>query len=162
MSPQYLISTSRIYRLRWALHCFGHELINYIDTKIKWCHLKTLTGKRTLRQAFIRVYRLEQWDTVSHVGIFDPALWTVVALPFSLVQLISFLLPCVHKDSILYTRIPCVRGGYGVLGLRQINTCRKIPLQVNFFRWLHFALPSMSLIFLRFRWTRMLTSKEKK
>jgi hypothetical protein len=23
-------------------------------------------------------------------------------------------------------------GGYGVLGLRQINTCRKVPLQVNF------------------------------
>ncbi len=26
-------------------------------------------------------------------------------------------------------------GGYGVLGLRQINTCRKVPLQVNFFRY---------------------------
>jgi hypothetical protein len=24
--------------------------------------------------------------------------------------------------------------------LRQINTCRKVPLQVNFFRWRHFAL----------------------
>ncbi len=52
--------------------------------------------------------------------------------------------------SILYTRTQCVRGwGYGVLGLRQINTCRKVPLQVNFFRWRHFALPAMSLIFLR-------------
>jgi hypothetical protein len=36
------------------------------------------------------------------------------------------------------------RGG----GLRQINTCLKVPLQVNFLRWQHFALPSMSLIFL--------------
>ncbi len=35
--------------------------------------------------------------------------------------------------SILNTRTQCVRGGgYGVLGLRQINTCRKIPIQVNF------------------------------
>ncbi len=54
--------------------------------------------------------------------------------------------------SILYTRIQCVcGGGYGMLGLRQINTGRKIPLQVNFFRWRHFALPSMSPIFLRLR-----------
>ncbi len=36
--------------------------------------------------------------------------------------------------SVLYTRKLCVRwgGGYGVLCLRQINTCRKFPLQVNF------------------------------
>ncbi len=26
-------------------------------------------------------------------------------------------------------------GGYGVLCLRQINSCRKVPLQVNFFRY---------------------------
>ncbi len=25
----------------------------------------------------------------------------------------------------------CVRGVYGVLGLRQISTCRKVPFQVN-------------------------------
>ncbi len=35
------------------------------------------------------------------------------------------------------------------MDLRQINTCRKVPLQVNFFRWRYFSLPSMSLIFLR-------------
>ncbi len=52
--------------------------------------------------------------------------------------------------SILYACIKCVRGaGNGVLGLRQRNTCRKVPLQVNFLRWRHFALPSTSLIFLR-------------
>ncbi len=40
-------------------------------------------------------------------------------------------------------------GGYGFPGLRQKNTCRKVSLQVNFFRWQKiFALPSMSLIFL--------------
>jgi hypothetical protein len=31
-------------------------------------------------------------------------------------------------------------GGYGVLGLRQINTCRKVTLQVNFFKMTTFAL----------------------
>ncbi len=50
----------------------------------------------------------------------------------------TFPLPCVK--TILYTRIQCVqfvRGGgvmHVVLSLRQINTCRKVPFQVNFFR----------------------------
>jgi hypothetical protein len=39
--------------------------------------------------------------------------------------------------------------GDGVLGLRQINTCRKVPLQAKFFRRRHFTLPSVTLIFLR-------------
>ena len=41
-----------------------HGLINYVDTKAKCQHLKKLTCKGTLRQVFIRVYRLEirvQW-----------------------------------------------------------------------------------------------------
>ncbi len=54
--------------------------------------------------------------------------------------------------SILYTRIQWGRlgggGWYGVLSLIQINTFSKVPLPVNFFRWRHFAMPSMSLIFL--------------
>ncbi len=53
--------------------------------------------------------------------------------------------------STLYTRIQCVMGGgEGVcMGFwASINTCRKVPLQV-IFRWRHFALPSMSLSFLR-------------
>jgi hypothetical protein len=63
-------------------------------------------------------------------------------------------LPCVKKYTIysiqytVYTYTVC-KGEYGVLGLRQINTCREVPLQVNIFRWRHFALPSVSLIFLR-------------
>jgi hypothetical protein len=36
-----------------------HGLIKYIDTKAKCRHLKQLTCKGTLRQVFIRVYRLE-------------------------------------------------------------------------------------------------------
>ncbi len=38
--------------------------------------------------------------------------------------------------------------------LRQINTWRKVPLKVNVLRWWHFALPSLSLIFLRVTVTR--------
>ncbi len=52
----------------------------------------------------------------------------------------------------MYSCLQCVRrgvaGGYGVRGLRQINSCRKVPWQVNFLRWRHFASPSTSLIFL--------------
>jgi len=56
-------------------------------------------------------------------------------------------LPCVNT---VYTYSVCSGGGYGVLGLRQINICREVPLHVNFFRLQHFALPSMSLIFHRY------------
>jgi hypothetical protein len=49
-----------------------HGLIKYIDTKAKCRHLKKFNYKETLRQVFIKVYRLG--DTVSHVSIFNPAL----------------------------------------------------------------------------------------
>ncbi len=55
----------------WNVNSFWiiHGLINYIDTKAKCRHKKidlyTCTG--TLRQVFLRVYRLE-------IGIFDPGL----------------------------------------------------------------------------------------
>ncbi len=45
---------------------------------------KEFTCKLTFWQVFIRVYTTR--DTFSHVGIFDPALWTVAPLTFSLVQ----------------------------------------------------------------------------
>ena len=87
----------------------------------------------------------------------DPALWSVAPLPFSLVQLSPpFPPPCVNKCT-LYTYIVCIQGGYGVLGLRQINTCRKVPLQGNYLRRRHFALPSMSLIFL---WVNVMVQKD--
>ena len=38
---------------------FSHGLINYIDNKAKYRHLKILNCKGTLRQVFIRVCRLE-------------------------------------------------------------------------------------------------------
>jgi hypothetical protein len=47
-----------------------HGLINYIDTKANQIVVikKKFTYKKTLRQMFTRVYRLEG-DRVSHVGI---------------------------------------------------------------------------------------------
>jgi hypothetical protein len=98
----------------------NHWLIDFIETKAKCRHLKKLTSKGTLRQVFIRVYRLE-----IHVGIHNPALWTIAPLTFSLVQLSP--LPHFH---VLYTG--CKEGvgdWYGVMGLRRRNTCLKVPLQ---------------------------------
>jgi hypothetical protein len=50
-----------------------HGLINYTDTKAKF-HLKKFTCEETLRQMFVRVYKLEiRVQAVMH-DIFDPAL----------------------------------------------------------------------------------------
>ncbi len=54
---------------------------NYIDTKAKRCHLKNWHLKGLCARC------LKTGNTVSNVGIFDPALWTVAPLTFSLVQL---------------------------------------------------------------------------
>ncbi len=105
---------------------------------------KKFPFKGTLRQVFLRVYRLEIQSVIlvfstqfCELLSFQPSLWFSSPPP-----------PFPVWISILNTRIQCV-GGYGVPGLRQINTCRKVPLQVNFFRWRrHFALPSMSFNFL--------------
>jgi hypothetical protein len=119
----------------WTSYLYRHQS--------KMSSSKILACKGTLRQVFIRVYRLEV---------------QLVMLVFStqLCELLSFNLlsgltlpppfPCVNKYTVLFTRV-CKWEGYGVLDLRQINTCRKVSLQVNFFRWRPFALPSISLIF---------------
>jgi hypothetical protein len=114
---------------------------------------------------FNRVYRLE--IRFSHVGIFDPALWTIAPLTFFLVHLPHP--PPLSKFKVQYIQTLCGLEGGGcwvVLetifcrsltlcfwpdseptkllhhrkqkprrrgGLRQINTCRKVPLHVNFF-----------------------------
>ncbi len=92
---------------------------------------------------FIRVYRLERQSVML---VFSTQLCELLPLSPFLVQLPPPL-PCVNKHTV-YTYTLC-GGGYGVLGLRQINTCRKAPLQNTIFSWKQFALPSMSLIFLR-------------
>jgi hypothetical protein len=51
--------------------------------------------------------------------------------PYLWINSPPFPLSCVNKYP-AYTYTVCKGGGYGVLGLRQINTCRKVPLHVNF------------------------------
>ncbi len=116
---------------------YTHWLINYIDTKANCCR-KKLTWKGTLRQS------LQTWDTVSHGWYFRPSF--VNCCPSNLLSG-SSLPPFPVCISIQCTRIQCVRGE-GIWGqrrgrgLRQINTCQKVPSQVNFFRWRHFGLVS--------------------
>jgi len=50
-----------------------HGLINYIDIKAKCRHLKKVTCKGTLRQVFIKIYRLGI-QSVMLIQYFDPAL----------------------------------------------------------------------------------------
>ncbi len=53
-------------------HTGKHGLINYIETKEKMSSLIKFICTGTLRQVFLRVYRLEKQS--SHIGVFDPAL----------------------------------------------------------------------------------------
>ncbi len=170
-----------------------HRLASRHDNPICIMQESTITPRRgyefcyckgTLRQVFIRVYRLEIANFLRTFALWC-AFSPVSPLPFSLVQL-SPSPPFPVWISILYIRKQWVRwDGMGFSwrpysvgvkhsvsdqlqnpqncqitpnknqprrggGLRQINTWRKVPLQVNFifYRWRHFALPSISLIFL--------------
>jgi hypothetical protein len=69
-------------------------------------------------------------------------------------------LPCVKKYTVQYTRIKCVwgwGGGYGVLGLRQINTCHKVPLQVQYSARFYHTKHLMSVLNLKliFDWSML-------
>ncbi len=128
----------------YPYHRTTHGLINYNRHQSKMSSSKILTCKGTMRQMFIRVYRLEIQSVMLVLSThlcegFAPLFGSNLSPP-----------PFPVWISILYSRMQCVRGEIGVLGLRQINTCRKVQLQVNLFRCRHFALPSMSLIFLRY------------
>ncbi len=86
--------------------------MDYIDTKAKCRHLNNLHVKGLCGQCLSEF--LEFGGTISHVGISDPALWTVAPLTFSLVQLSLSSPPPPVWISMLYTRIQCVRrGGMG-------------------------------------------------
>ncbi len=96
-----------MWHLRYvALHYVAtsekHWLINYIDIKSKCCHIKKLTCKGSLQQMFIRAYQ-------SHVGIFDPALWTIAPLTYSLLHLSPpSTLPCVNKNTVYTIQYTCI------------------------------------------------------
>jgi hypothetical protein len=98
---------------------------------------------------FFRVYRLEIQSVMlifsaqlCELLTLSPSLWFNSPPPPPFPVWISTVY-CIHEYTLW------IWGGYGVLGLRQINICRKVPWQVNFFRWWNFVVPSMSLIFLR-------------
>ncbi len=83
---------------------------------------KKLTCEGTLRQVFIRIYRLEIQSVM--LVLLTQLLWTIAPLPSLWFNSPPSLLACVNKYTVYL--------GYGVLGLRQINTWRKIPFQVIF------------------------------
>ncbi len=138
----YIYNTRRVPILISSLLSLGRgpPLGCRAEIRTRACH----TGSR--RKGLCGRSLSETGDTVSHVGIFEPALWTAAPLTFSLVH-ISLPPSFPVWVSIQYTCIQCVRRG-GIWshrreeGLRQVNTCRKVPLQVNFL-WRHFALVSI-------------------
>jgi hypothetical protein len=98
----YLFARSRVY----DLYSDRHGIINYIDTKAKCRHLKKLTCKGTLRQEFIRVYRLEIQSVMLVFSTqlcemlpHSPSLWLVQLSPHS---------PFLHVNKyIVYTYTVC-------------------------------------------------------
>ncbi len=129
-----------------------HRMIRLIEDNAKCRHLQNWTVKGLCGRFY---HNFIDWIYCVHSVflVFSSQLWDlfsppVVPLPFSMVQLFPPP-PLPERISILSSRIQCVRGGGGVLGLRQINNFCKVSFQVNFFRWRPFSLASMRLIFLR-------------
>ncbi len=96
--------------------------------------IKTLNSKCRLYWCLIEFI---DWRDNQSSWYFRPALWTIAPLTFSLVSAPTPPppLPCVNKYTV-YTYTVCNRGiwghGGGQGGLRQINTCCKVHLQVIF------------------------------
>ncbi len=112
-----------------------------IESKAKCRHLLKLACKRTLRQVFIRVYRLEIQTVML---VFSTQLCELLVL---LPSLWFNSPPFPVWISILYTRIQCVRGGgcMGASGPLTDKHLPQIPFTGQFFIWRHFALLSIYL-----------------
>ncbi len=147
---------------RFILKGPAHGLTNYKDTKIicriYWC-------SRLVIESVMSVFPTQ---------LCEPSLWSPSPPPFSQSQCTIYtdsvrlgggggcrvvletkicrsLTLCFWPDSeptklLYHLKQKPRRGG----DLSQINTCRKVPLKVNFFRWRHLALLSLSLICLRY------------
>jgi hypothetical protein len=119
-------------------------------------HLKKFTWDGTLQQVLIdfidwRYSHSCYYFRPSFVNCYTSNLLSGSTLPppplFSLCGSVPSL-HCIHVHRTVRWGGGGGGGGIGFSGPDTEKTCRKVPLQVNFFRWRHFALPSMSLIFL--------------
>ncbi len=101
-----------------------HGLVNYIDTKAKCRHLKNWPVKGLCGRC--------SSEFIGFVNCFPSNLLFGSTLPPPH--------PCVNKYNV-YSCTECKgEGGYGVLGLRQINTCRKVPFTDQFFKMTTFRI----------------------
>ncbi len=107
----------------WAVRVYRRKII-LIEGNANWRHLNKLTYKWTLRQVFIRVYRLK----IASFLYFQPSFGICVAplcvapLPFSVVQLFPPRpLPCVNNYTVY------IRQQGGGMGFWASGFCRKVP-----------------------------------
>ncbi len=147
-----------------ALYGSSHGLINYTDTKAKFCHLKKFTCKERLCGRCLSEFI--GWRYSQSCWYFQPSF--VNCRPSNLLS--GSTLPPAPPlfCKVQYVQRVCGWEGVGVLetifcrslafcilpdseptkllnrpkqkprrggDLRQINTCRKVPLKVNRFRW---------------------------
>ncbi len=116
----------------------GGDLVKLYRHQSKMSSSKKFDRKGTLRQVFIRVYRLD-----IHSVILVLSLWfnTLVLLETKFCRSLTLCIwPVSEPTKFLdHPKQKPRRGG----GLRQIQTCRKVPIEVNFFIWRLFALVSV-------------------
>ena len=130
------------------LLCLLCRKISLIEGKAKWRHLKQFTCKGSLRKVFSWIYRMESVSQVlyieGHFVILDLAFSQVHLSPLSTIHCANY--NPVHTYTVQHSTVYKMEGGgwYGVLS-------RKVPWKGNYYIWWHFALPSMSLVFLRCR-----------
>jgi hypothetical protein len=141
----------------------GHGLINYIDTKAKCCHLKNwpvkgLCGWRYSRSFWYFRSSFENCCPSNLLSKFNPppsslcqstvctdsvwldggwGCWVLLEAIFC-----RSLTLCIWPDSEPTKLLDHYKNLRGEVVL-QINTWRKVPLQVNFFTCRHFALASI-------------------
>ncbi len=132
----------RVYLCKFNFCFYVYIVIHkhWVDTKTKCRHLKNWPLKglwgRCLSELIDRRYSQSCW-------YFWPSF--VNCCPSNLLSGSTIPPPflCVNKYTVHTYKV--FKGGEEVWGSgpHTDNSCRKVPLHVNFFRWRHFALPSM-------------------